>query len=75
MPNINRERSPIIVLGDPKTEIPRGEHDIRLDDYLNDKIQTTSDFKNIASLIESVEVQKKQLEQQVRPYPKIYVPD
>lgn len=63
---MNRGNSPLSVLRDPKNEIPRGEQDIRLDDYLNDKIQTTSDFKNLASLIASVEDQKKLLEEQVR---------
>ena len=66
MLKIDRDKSPLVVLRNPTRDIPRGEHDIRLDDYLNDKIQTTSDFKNIASLIASVEDQKKLLEEQAR---------
>ena len=74
MPSINRDKSPIVVLRNPRLEIPFGEHDIRLDDYLNDKIQTTSDFKNIASLIASVEDQKRLLEEQVRALQRNFVP-
>lgn len=64
-PSISRERSPVAVLVDPKTEIPLGERDIRLEDYLNDKIQTRSDFANVANLLENVETQKRQLDAQV----------
>lgn len=53
------------ILQDPKTEIPLGERDIRLEDYLNDKIQTRSDFASVANLLENVEIQKKQLDDQV----------
>jgi RAD50-interacting protein 1 len=63
--SIERERSPIAVLLDPKKDIPLGERDIRLDDYLNDKLQTVSDFGSLATLIASVEDQKRLLEEQV----------
>ncbi|KAH8819510.1 TIP-1 family-domain-containing protein [Xylogone sp. PMI_703] len=41
------------------------ERDIRLEDYINDKIQTAADLGNLASLIYNVEIQKKQLEDQL----------
>ena len=53
------------VLVDPKNDIPVGERDIRLEDYLNDKIQTKVDLGNLAGLIATVDLQKKQLDQQV----------
>ena len=62
---MSRERSPLAVLVDPKTDIPIGERDIRLEDYLNDKIQTTADFSSLSSLLANVDLQKKQLEAQV----------
>jgi hypothetical protein len=61
---IKREGSPIAVLRD-RRDISEGEHDIRLDDYLNDKLQTAADFQNLDSLIASVEVQRVQLQSQV----------
>lgn len=45
--------------------LSKSDQDMRLDDYLNDKIQTTSDFKGLASLLASVEGQRKDLEEQV----------
>jgi hypothetical protein len=63
--SIIRDRSPLAVLLDPNTDIPLGERDIRLEDYLNDKIQTATDFESLESLIASVEAQKQQLEDQV----------
>ncbi|KAF4630599.1 hypothetical protein G7Y89_g7538 [Cudoniella acicularis] len=39
---------------------------IRLEDYLNDKIQTAADLGGLASLIVNVEIQKKQLEEQLQ---------
>jgi RAD50-interacting protein 1 len=59
------DRSPLAILLDPKTDIPLGERDIRVEDYLNDKIQTATDFENLDRLIASVEAQKLQLEDQV----------
>ena len=63
--SIGRDRSPLAVLLDPKTDIPLGERDIRVEDYLNDKIQTTTDLESLESLIASVQAQKQQLEDQV----------
>lgn len=64
-PSIARDRSPLAVLLDPKTDIPLGERDIRVEDYLNDKIQTATDLDSLESLIANVEAQKRQLENQV----------
>lgn len=50
---------------DSQNPRPAVEKDIRLEDYINDKIQTTADLGNLASLISNVEIQKKQLEEQV----------
>lgn len=68
VPLISRERSPIAVLAD-RNSIDIGERDIRVDDYLNDKLQTASDFANLDSLIASVETQRIQLQDQVRRQP------
>lgn len=57
--------TPVAVLLDPQRDIPPTEQDIRVEDYLNDKIQTASDFGNLDDLIASVETQQKQLEEQV----------
>jgi RAD50-interacting protein 1 len=59
------DRSPLAILLDPQKDIPMGERDIRVEDYLNDKIQTATDFESLESLIVSVEAQKQQLEEQV----------
>jgi hypothetical protein len=64
VPSISRERSPVAVLRDRRS-IDIGERDIRVDDYLNDKLQTASDFANLDSLIASVETQRIQLQDQV----------
>lgn len=64
VPLISRERSPIAVLADRRS-IDIGERDIRVDDYLNDKLQTASDFTNLDSLIANVETQRIQLQDQV----------
>jgi hypothetical protein len=58
------ERAPITKLKN-RSNISEGEHDIRLDDYLNDKLQTTADFQNLDSLIANVEGQRVQLLNQV----------
>jgi hypothetical protein len=64
VPLISRERSPVAVLAD-RHSIDMGERDIRVDDYLNDKLQTASDFANLDSLIASIETQRIQLQDQV----------
>jgi hypothetical protein len=70
-PSIDRDRSPLAVLLDPKTDIPLGERDIRVEDYLNDKIQTTTDLDSLKNLIANVEAQKQQLEDQVSDEPTV----
>ncbi|KAH8668518.1 RINT-1 family protein [Xylariales sp. PMI_506] len=44
---------------------PSMEPDIRLEDYLDDKLQTTTDLDNLDSLLASVEVQRSQLQAQL----------
>ena len=61
---ITRERSPIAILND-RNDVNSSEDDIRLDDYLNDKLQTAADFEDLDSLIASVEEQRSQLQSQV----------
>lgn len=41
------------------------EPDIRLEDYLDDKLQSTADLENLDNLIASVEVQRSQLQTQL----------
>ncbi|KAI0599764.1 RINT-1 family protein [Biscogniauxia sp. FL1348] len=41
------------------------EPDIRLEDYLDDKLQSTADFENLDTLLASVEVQRSQLQSQL----------
>ncbi|KAI2634644.1 RINT-1 family protein [Xylaria nigripes] len=41
------------------------EPDIRLEDYLDDKLQSTTDFENLDNLIASVEIQRSQLQTQL----------
>jgi len=69
-----RDASPLAILLDPKTDIPLGERDIRLEDYLNDKIQTATDFESLESLLANVEAQKQQLEEQVGSFQRQFVP-
>lgn len=64
--SISRERSPLAVLLDPQKDIALGERDIRLEDYLNDKFQAYADLENLDSILASVEIQKAQLDKQVR---------
>ncbi|CZT42701.1 related to Rad50-interacting protein 1 [Rhynchosporium secalis] len=64
--SIERERSPVAVLLNPRKDIPSGETDIRVEDYLNDKIQTATDLGNISSLLASVQLQQKQLQTQLQ---------
>jgi hypothetical protein len=63
-PPICREQISVAIL-DSKADITLGEGDVRLEDYLNDKIQTRPDLTNLAGLMENIELQKKQLEDQV----------
>lgn len=63
-PNQPHDSIPVAILKDPEKDIPLYERDIRLEDWLNDKIQTTADLSDLAKLIETVEIQKKQLDQQ-----------
>jgi len=64
IPLISRERGPVAVLADRRS-IDVGERDIRVDDYIDDKLQTASDFASLDSLIASVETQRIQLQDQV----------
>lgn len=57
--------APVAVLLDPKSDIPLGEKNVKLDDYLNDKIQTRADFATLPSLLAKVEAQRRDLERQV----------
>lgn len=41
------------------------ECDIRVEDYLNDKLQTKADLDNLDSLLENVRNQQRLLKQQV----------
>ena len=41
------------------------EPDIRLEDYLDDKLQSATDLENLDSLIANVEVQRNQLQEQL----------
>jgi len=60
-----RDKSPLAVLLDSGRNNPTLEKDVRLEDYLNDKIQTSTDFSNLKSLLANIDLQKKQLEKQV----------
>lgn len=64
VPSIGRDTSPIAVLAD-RSSIDAVERDIRVDDYLNDKLQTITDFEDLDTLIASVETQRIQLQDQV----------
>lgn len=55
----------MVVLDDPNVEIPVGERSIRVEDYLNDKIQIAADLGSLSSLLDNVELKKKQLDDQV----------
>lgn len=62
--SITREHSPIATIEDPIYVDPE-ERDIRLGDYLNDKLQILADFASLDSLIANVEKQRSQLHEQV----------
>lgn len=64
VPSIGREPSPIAVLAN-RSSIDAGERDIRVDDFLNDKLQTSADFEDLDTLIANVETQRAQLQGQV----------
>lgn len=42
------------------------ERDMRVEDYLNDKLQTATDLDNLDSLLENVQTQQNLLKRQVR---------
>ena len=44
------------------------ERDVRVEDYLNDKLQNTTDLANIDSLLEDIKAQQVLLQQQVCPW-------
>jgi hypothetical protein len=76
MPSILHERNPLSARTDPKTNIAPGERDIRMEDYVNDKIQTVADLDDIESLIAAVEINHKLLEEQVSNAPQsLYICD
>ncbi|RDW63962.1 hypothetical protein BP5796_10464 [Coleophoma crateriformis] len=62
----HRDRIRLVSTKAANSEIPVLERDIRLEDYLNDKLQTALDFENLDSLIQNVEIQKTQLQEQLR---------
>jgi hypothetical protein len=49
-----------------KRSEPDDERNMRVEDYLNDKLQTLSDLDSLDSLIASVQVQHEQLQRQVQ---------
>ncbi|KAI9643312.1 hypothetical protein NHQ30_007931 [Ciborinia camelliae] len=63
--SIEQGPSPMAYLLDPNTDIPVGERKIRIEDYLNDKIQIATDLGNLSSLLNNVELKKQQLDDQV----------
>ncbi|CAG8972621.1 hypothetical protein HYALB_00005390 [Hymenoscyphus albidus] len=59
-------RGPVAVLVDPEDDVPNVEMSVRLDDYLNDKIQTRADFASLPELLVKVEQQTKHLQEQLQ---------
>lgn len=47
------------------TMLEKEEHDVRIEDYLDDKLQTGADLENIDTLLENVVKQQRLLQQQV----------
>ncbi len=47
------------------SQIAAEERDIRVEDYLNDKLQNSTDLANIDALLEDVKAQQVLLQQQV----------
>ena len=45
--------------------LEKGERDVRIEDYLDDKLQTSADLENIDTLLENVIKQQHLLQQQV----------
>ena len=58
-----------VVLGTSNGGIADEERDVRVEDYLNDKLQTSSDLANIDALLEDVKTQQVLLQKQVSPTP------
>ncbi|MCJ1246578.1 hypothetical protein MMC30_003787 [Trapelia coarctata] len=48
------------------TQITNEERDVRVEDYLNDKLQTYADLENLDTLLETVKQQQTLLRQQLR---------
>lgn len=48
------------------TQMTHEERDVRVEDYLNDKLQTYADLENLDVLLETVKQQQTLLRQQVR---------
>ena len=46
--------------------LEKEERDVRIEDYLDDKLQTSADLENIDTLLENVVKQQQLLQQQVR---------
>lgn len=55
------------VLRRNSTQMTNEERDVRVEDYLNDKLQTYADLENLDTLLEGVKQQQTLLRQQVRP--------
>ena len=65
VPSIPREQSHVEFLHESMSDLSLDEEEARLEDYVNDKIQTRADLASLATLMEKVELQKKQLDDQV----------
>ncbi len=50
------------------SQIADEERDVRVEDYLNDKLQNAADLANIDSLLEDIKAQQILLQQQVCPW-------
>lgn len=56
------------------SRIAEEERNIRVEDYLNDKLQNTTDLANIDSLLEDIKAQQLLLQQQVCPWTHLLSP-